>query len=127
GLLLTPTPVEPSGFDLQSLNVSQETLGWLAVAAAALILGAALYLGGRGRRRGELMRYADGFVLDECPVCQTGALELEENVQRVVKRTVRCDTCRSVLRQVRPGRWRYTIDPLVNPELADRFSGQDFN
>lgn len=126
GLLLTPTPVGPQGFDLRSLDVPQETLGWLAVAAAGLILAAALYLAGRGRRRREMVRYADGFVLDECPVCQMGSLELEENGRRVVRRTVRCDTCRSVLRQVRPGVWRYTIDPLVNPELAGRFNGQDF-
>lgn len=83
------------------------------------------------RSRREMQRYARGFVLHFCPVCQRGDLHLEE-VRRPlaipsVQRRVRCDVCRSVLRQVRPGVWRYTIDPMVNPEMAEAFSGQIFS
>lgn len=127
----TPTPISPRGAPFGALNVSNEALGWGAVAAAALILGLTVFLARRGRRKRELMRYRHGYVIQECPVCQQGALQLDERVQRVlgvlvVKRSVRCDTCRSVLRQVRPGRWHYTIDPHANPALADDYNRHEF-
>lgn len=31
-----------------------------------------------------------------------------------------------MLREVRPGTWRYTIDPFVNPQLADAHNAQQF-
>ncbi len=105
------------------------TLIGIGGGAAALAL-VVLLVGWRQRRgRRELARYADGFVLETCPVCQRGALTLEEQVTRSlgapsVRRTVRCDTCRSVLRQVRPGVWRLTVDPRVNPALAEAQRGQ---
>lgn len=74
----------------------------------------------------EVHRYAKGFLLDTCPVCHEGHLNLEQVVKSSmgipsVRRSVRCNTCRSVLREVRPGRWRYTIDPYVNPDMASRY------
>lgn len=74
----------------------------------------------------EVRRYAKGFLFDTCPACHEGHLHLDEIVQRSmgipsVRRSVRCDTCRSVLREVRPGRWRYTVDPYVNPDMASRY------
>jgi hypothetical protein len=91
----------------------------------------AAYGARRWSREQELKRYSGGFILNTCPVCQEGTLQLEENVQRSlgtprVQRTVRCDFCRSVLREVRPGTWRYTIDPFVNPQLADAHNAQQF-
>ena len=79
----------------------------------------------------EVKRYAGQFPLDSCPVCQTGSLHLEETIQRPlgiarVNRSVRCDVCRSVLRQVSPGTWRYSIDPYINESLATEFSGNVF-
>lgn len=73
-------------------------------------------------RAGALNRYADGFVLEQCPVCEVGFLALEERVFRMlgiprVRRTVRCDNCNSVLREVAPRRWRYAVDRVANPEL----------
>lgn len=67
-------------------------------------------------------RYASGFLVQECPVCGYGQLEIEEKVVRVfglprVRRTVRCDYCRSVLREVGKRRWRYAVDRRVNEEL----------
>jgi hypothetical protein len=74
----------------------------------------------------QVRRYAKGFPIDTCPACQEGRLHLEEFVQRSmgipsVRRSVRCDMCRSVMREVRPGKWRYTVDPYVNPEMASRY------
>lgn len=81
------------------------------------------------RRAAALDRYAGGFVLYHCPACQEGILSIEERVDRLlgiprVKRTVRCDTCRSVLREVGNRRWRYAIDPAVNPDLYEALNNQ---
>ncbi len=104
---------------------------WLGGGGAAALLAAGFYIWQLGRSRRELGRYAGGFLFDACPTCQRGKLHLDEQVKRLfgmprVQRTIRCDTCRSVLRQVRPGAWRYTIDPLANPDLAERFSPRVF-
>lgn len=67
-------------------------------------------------------RYAGGFIIQSCPVCQIGILEMEERSNRVlgilrVRRTVRCDHCRSVLREVGKYRWRYAVDRSVSLEM----------
>jgi hypothetical protein len=99
--------------------------GVVAVLVVAYI--ARLMAGGRERRR-----YADGFVLSSCPVCQQGHLHLEETFTRTLgalraRRLVRCNVCRSVLREVEPGVWRYSIDPYINAALADEYNGQEFD
>lgn len=73
-------------------------------------------------RAAAVNRYADGFLLDDCPVCKVGHLTLEERVFRTfgiprVRRTVRCDHCHSVLREVGNRRWRYAVDRAINPNL----------
>lgn len=67
-------------------------------------------------------RYAGGFVIQYCPVCYEGRLYMEERSNRVlgilrIRRTVRCDNCRSVLREVGKHRWRYAVDRTVSPEM----------
>jgi len=37
---------------------------------------------------------------------------------------VRCDTCRSVLRQVGTNKWRYAVDGAENAELYGTHNGQ---
>lgn len=69
-----------------------------------------------------LDRYKDGFIIDRCPVCGEGNLTVEERIYRIVgiprlRRTVRCDNCRSVLREVGTRRWRYAVDATANPEM----------
>lgn len=90
-----------------------------------------LYIWRRAASRQELTRYRDGIAVHRCPVCQTGRLSLEETAQLwmgivQINRSIRCSMCRSVLRQVRPGMWRYAIDPYINPALARDFNGQQF-
>lgn len=104
--------------------------GWIGGGLAALIIG--VYGWQRIARSREIKRYANGFILDICPVCQEGQLELEEHLRgpfslRHIHRSVRCNVCRSVLRSVQPGKWRYTIDPFVNPRLAEDFNGEEFD
>ncbi|MDQ7027641.1 MAG: hypothetical protein Q9P44_19020, partial [Anaerolineae bacterium] len=75
-------------------------------------------------------RYRDGFVIDDCPVCNRGGLTVEEKLGRLLgipqtRRTVRCDVCRSVLRETGAGRWRYAVDRIENPTMYDRFNGKE--
>jgi hypothetical protein len=88
-----------------------------------------LYVASYAVNAANLDRYREGFVLKVCPVCEEGELYLEERGYRLlgiprVRRVVRCDTCRSVLRQVGPQRWRYAVDNLENSELYDEFNNQ---
>jgi len=43
------------------------------------------------------------------------------------RHTVRCDHCRSVLREMSPDRWRYTIDPAINPALYRQYNGKELD
>lgn len=89
----------------------------LGGAVALLVLG---YAGAYVAQAANLARYQEGFLLTVCPICARGTLYLEDRRYRVlgiprVRRVVRCDECRSVLRQVGRGRWRYAVDELENP------------
>ncbi len=75
-------------------------------------------------------RYSGGFVIETCPVCQRGALTVVNRERRLlgiprVRRTVHCDYCGSVLRQVGRARWRYTVDGDENPALYRRYNGRE--
>lgn len=74
-------------------------------------------------------RYATGFIMPICPVCEQGYLNIEERPYRVlgiprVRRTVRCDNCRSVLREVGRRRWRYAVDPNANQTLYSELNNK---
>lgn len=74
-------------------------------------------------------RYATGFIMPVCPVCREGHLNIEERPYRSigiprVRRTVRCENCRSVLREVGRRRWRYAVDPNANPEMYQEYNNK---
>jgi hypothetical protein len=74
-------------------------------------------------------RYAQGFVVERCPVCQHGHLTIEARQDRVLgvprpRWTVRCDNCRSVLRSAGSRRWRYAVDRAANPTLYNQLNGR---
>ncbi len=131
---VTPQPAPTQAAGPQGPPLIAPLSGWrglLTIVVGVLVLLIALYAWRALSSRRELYRYVDGSPLKKCPICQTGNLILDEHVQRtlglpVVRRTIRCDTCRSVLRQVRPGMWRYSIDPFVNEQLAQDYSGKVF-
>jgi hypothetical protein len=115
---LTPPAAEQEPDDQTGLLVMLGGAIGLAVLYAGLYVNQAAQLG----------RYREGFVLSMCPVCEEGELLLEERRYRLlgiprVRRVVRCDTCRSVLRQVGRQRWRYAVDGVANPDLYDEFNG----
>ena len=99
----------------------------------ALGMGLTLLVGGYmvaySWSSGTLNRYAGGFAINRCPVCGEGYLILEERPYTVlgiprVRRTVRCDNCRSVLREVGRRQWRYAVDPAENPPLYDMLNNE---
>jgi hypothetical protein len=115
-------PATPAGGDPIPANARLPLLGGLGF----LVLAGLLYGWQWSAGRAQVKRYAGGFILSVCPVCQEGHIHLDEVVRKSlgiqrVRRSARCDTCRSVLRELRPGVWRYLVDAAVNPELAERF------
>lgn len=98
-------------------------------AGLVVVLGyAGLYwMGLRG-----LERYAGGFVVRRCPVCNRGELHVESRQERFLgipraRRIVRCSECRSVLREVGSRRWRYAVDPVENPALYRQYNGREID
>lgn len=124
-----PPVVERTRPDEGEGNSTPSLPPFLLVGGVLLTLIVGGYMVTYARRAAALDRYASGFVLYHCPACQEGILSGEERVDRLlgiprVKRTVRCDTCRSVLREVGNRRWRYAIDPTANPELYEALNNQ---
>ena len=106
---------------------SSSSFYWLIGGGAALL--ALLYAGVYITQSANIDSYHEGFILDTCPVCAEGELNLDERRYRVlglprIRRVVRCNTCRSVLRQIGRQRWRYAIDGAINPELYDQLNGR---
>jgi hypothetical protein len=94
----------------------------LMILGGLLTLAVGGYMVSYAMNAAAVDRYARGFVINRCPVCEIGHLDLEERFNRIlliprVKRTVRCDNCRSVLREVGKYKWRYAVDPAANPNL----------
>ncbi|MFP4322265.1 MAG: hypothetical protein ACLFTK_07420, partial [Anaerolineales bacterium] len=123
----TATPIQVISAppaDTPSVTVPSPWLGLGAL--SVLVFG--VYLSVYAVNAAALERYAPGFVIRHCPVCQAGQLELDERPYRVlgiprIRRTVRCDNCRSVLREVGRRRWRYAIDRYASPELFEAYNG----
>ena len=122
----TPQPLQPVTQPPAANFPMEAVIG--AVALLALLVYAALYW--RGMM--TLERYEATFVVETCPVCVRGRLEVEVRQERTfgiphARHTVRCTECRSVLRETGNRRWRYAIDPLENPEMYRNFNGQEFD
>ncbi len=68
-------------------------------------------------------------MIETCPVCGGALYADEERFGRrslQTRRVVRCDSCRSVLRQRGNTRWYYAVDPEANPEFHRRHNGRTF-
>lgn len=120
-ILVETVPPDTSG----GFNVPIEAI--IGVVILLIVLGY-IFLYWRGLVAAD--RYRDGFVIEECPVCKRGGLHVDEKPGRLlgipqVRRTIRCDVCRSVLRETGAGRWRYAVDRIENPAMFDRFNGKE--
>ena len=101
-----------------------------AVVGLAGILAVLAYVGLYLRGLAAVDRYKNGFVVETCPVCRRGHLHVDNRQERWFgiprpRRVVRCDNCRSVLRETGLRRWRYAVDPTENPVLYGRYNGQE--
>jgi hypothetical protein len=100
-----------------------------ALVGAVLVTLVIGYIGLYWRGLTVADRYTDGFVIDRCPVCHEGNLHVEMRRGWVFgiprpRYSVRCDNCRSVLREAGSRRWRYAVDPTANPPIYNRFNGK---
>lgn len=119
----TPAPETAPSPD-GGLRVTPE--GVIGVLVLIVIL---LYVGLYWRGLAAQERFADGFLIETCPVCGRGQLTVEMRGDRVLgipqpRATVRCSECRSVLRQVGYRRWRYAVDPFESPALYARYNAR---
>jgi hypothetical protein len=123
--LVPPGEIIPGGDNLPRIPPE-------AIAGGLGLLAVAVYGVLYWRSAANAERYRDGFVITRCPVCREGKLILDEHSDRVlgiprVRRTVRCTVCHSTLREVRPRKWRYTIDKSENYALYERYNGRVFD
>ncbi len=100
-----------------------------AVVGGALLVLVLAYVALYWRALVAADRFADGFIAENCPVCKQGHLHVEMRRDRLLgiarpRAIVRCDNCRSVLREVGNHRWRYAIDRTANPQLYNRLNGK---
>jgi hypothetical protein len=96
----------------------------LIFGGVAFLMALGVYLMIYALNSAAMDRYSTGFIIRQCPVCEEGVLEIEERPYRSLgipraRRTVRCDNCRSILREVGRRKWRYSVDRFANPELFE--------
>lgn len=124
-----PPIVESVRADDGGNNTTETTPSWLlGVGVLITVLGGG-YILVYAFSLGALHRYDTGFVIQQCPVCEQGELYLEERPYRILgvprtRRAVRCDNCRSVLREVGKRRWRYAVDPVENQILYQNLNNR---
>jgi hypothetical protein len=67
-------------------------------------------------------------MIETCPVCGGKLYAEEERARRFgrARRAIRCDSCRSILRQRDNNRWHYAVDPAANAEFHAQHNDQTF-
>lgn len=130
-IILPATDVPPDIVEVPTTNDSPGGLSLPpeAIVGGIVVLLVLLYLLLYLRSTIVAGRYRDGFVVDVCPVCHRGHLQVEERRDGIlgiplVRWTVRCTNCRSILREVGRRRWRYSVDRTANRAMYDRFNGR---
>jgi hypothetical protein len=132
GIILpeTATPLPGDGSEITSDNENPaDGLPLEALFGGGVLLLVLLYAVLYLRALAAVNRYDDGFVIERCPVCGRGTLYLDEKPGRLfgipqVRRTVRCDVCRSVLRETGAEQWRYAVDRIENPDLYSQLNNR---
>jgi hypothetical protein len=124
----SPTPIPPpTPAESQGAGLPAE-----AIAAGLILLAILGYVLAYWRGMASAKRYADGFVVPVCPICQTGRLTVEGRTERnlglpTTRHVVKCEACRSILRETSPRRWRYAVDRAANPTLYDRLNDRQIS
>ncbi|MGB1288699.1 MAG: SH3 domain-containing protein [Aggregatilineales bacterium] len=99
---------------------------------SAIVILILLYAGLYARGAASAARYEDGFIIEHCPVCGTGTLYMEGRIDSLFgipqpRRTVRCNVCRSVLREKGSQQWTYAVDRIENPIIYRDYNGRTIN
>jgi hypothetical protein len=119
----TPAPTTPATTEAPRIPIE-------AIIGGLGLLAALIYIGFYWRGLAAAGRYKRGIGIPVCPACGEGKLEVETRSGRFLgiprpRHTVRCTNCRSVLREIEPGRWRYAVDPLVNHALYRQYNSRE--
>jgi hypothetical protein len=130
-LPITDTP-QPTLNEATNDSTSPNRLPIEAIVAIVVLLALLIYVGLYLRALASMGLYKNGFVVETCPVCGRGHLSVESKQERFLgipsaKRTVRCDACRSVLRETGAKKWRYAVDRIENPTLYERLNGREIS
>jgi hypothetical protein len=132
--VITVTPAPPTNIPAvrppQSDDPAPGGISPELIAAGALILLILGYIALYLRGAATASQYVNGFVIHKCPVCREGNLTVEARTERSLgipntKHVVRCDNCRSVIRESGGGRWRYAVDRAANPVMYDRLNNRE--
>lgn len=127
GVIVTgapPTPVPAATTAPSAPRLPDE-----ALVGGALLIVVLIYVAFYWRGLAAADRYAEGFVIERCPICKHGHLSVETRQARFLgipraRTLVRCDSCRSLLREVSPGHWRYAVDSVINGRLYNQLNGR---
>lgn len=126
----TPASVNPTPQPQTDTSQPSSGLAAEAIAAGLILLGIIAYLVAYLRGAAGAKRYATAFIIETCPICREGHLTVESRTERSLgipntRHLVKCDTCRSLLREIGGGRWRYAVDRAANPVLYDRLNNRE--
>lgn len=129
---VNPTPVIPTEQAVQPTPAAAVDISIEAIVAGVVLALILAYTGLFWRGLIATGRYAKGFVIRRCPVCERGYLSVETRQERFLgiprpRRIVQCSECRSVLRETGHRRWRYAVDPIENADLYRYFNGQEID
>jgi uncharacterized protein YraI len=116
--------IAPDGSDSPAPRLPLEIIiGGVVIALALLYI--LLYVRGQS----TVDRYIDGFPLKDCPVCVEGVLTVDTRIERSLgipngKHIIRCNKCRSTLRETDARQWRYAVDRSANPKLYQAYNNR---
>jgi len=127
---LQPTVLPDSAPPTGSTDAPQGGPRIEAIIGGLALLVALVYIVFYWRGLAAAGRYKRGIGIPTCPACNEGKLEVETRLGRFMgiprpRHTVRCTNCRSILREMEPGRWRYAVDPLVNHALYRQYNSRE--
>lgn len=130
-VIYSPTPPHLSSAESDD-SLTRATLRPEAIVGSIGLLIIVVYIGFYARGLAIINRYRGGFTIKICPVCLRGELLVDIKPYRrlgipTVRRIVRCNECRSVLREVGNRRWRYAVDPIENPNMYAHYNNREIS
>lgn len=128
----TPPELFQSEIIEETASVSGASLSFEAIIGLVVLLVVVVYLWFYYQGLAAMSRYRAAFIIENCPICQRGELQVETRQTRILgvpiaRRTVRCGECRSVLREIGTRKWRYAVDRIENADMFERLNGREIS